>query len=83
MEDAERDVAFENAKEATLKMIFGDKPTMEVDEVEKRVVDFKFGTGKSWMKTNRMTGNNDNTGVAEINRRMRENNGYLEMGIKF
>lgn len=83
MEDIERDAAFDNIKQATLARIFGNMPQVEVPEVEKRIVDFKFGKDVSWMDQPRMTGNNDNTGWDEINKRIHRDNGHLELGKRF
>ena len=80
MTDEARDAAFDRVKQATLDRILGtNHPTTGNDAPEVRVIDFRFGTKTCWMDNNRMTPNNDMAGIAEINRRNRENNGYIEL----
>ena len=77
LDDAARDAKFESVKQATLDRIFGKCPIKVNDEVETSKIDFKFGTGKSWLDEPRMTGNNDMVGIGEHNAKMHECNGYM------
>lgn len=79
LDGAELDAKIEKVKQMTLNRIFGLQLNDEPEpEIEKRVVDFKFGTGRSWLNENRLTSNNDTAGLGEINAEMHACNGHIE-----
>ena len=77
IDDEVRDAKFANAQNALFDRLFGNHDKVEEHDVEKQVVDVKFGTGINWMNQNRLTPNNDMEGIGEINAKMHESNGYL------